>query len=273
MKTTLLTLLSAIVLAVGCGKEPEPLHIACSADLMPVVSELGREFKSNFGISVSATIVHSDDFTVEKPPAFDFILTDDLDLVAQLRERGTITMATNFACTMPVAVLRRSDRLPVLKLADLPAVDSPLRMTIASSGETLPRIVKARFGQIGLPFHGDGANIRLMPFLIREIRSDGTQQRTTAKEMLQQLTDQETDLAVFWDFVAADALANRADAFVTMTWPQESADTITIPLCLAKDCTKFSDCKVFIDFVKSRRGSELLQSCFLIPYDDIIEVR
>ena len=206
---------------------------------------------------------------------FDFIIMDDLDLAAQMLDDGTISTLTDFSYAMPVMVLRRDDNLPILKLADLAAINRPLRLTIAASGGTLPQIVKARFEQAGIPLQGEGAKIQLQPFLIREVRSDGTQQQTTPETTLQQLRNRETDIVIFWDFVAAEVIAkqNDSDAFVTATWPQEPSDTITIPLGLVKDCTNFSVCKVFLNFVKSRRGSELLQSHFLHPCDDLVGTR
>ena len=264
--------LLVVMLPFGCQK-PEPLRIACSDDMLPVMKVLGREFRNNFGVPVLATPYEPGTLTFGESTPFDFLVTDDLDLLDLLTENGTISVATDFGCAMPVMVLRREDQLPILKLTDLVTVDRPLRMTIASTTGTLPHIVKTRFEQLGIPLHGDEANIQLLPFLIREISSDGTRNQTTPETMLQQLIDKETDIVVFWDFTAAGALAKHvdADAFVTVTWPQESSDTITIPLCLVKDCTGFSDCNVFIDFVKSQRGSELVQSCFLHPYDDFVE--
>ena len=276
MKTTLLLILLPIIilLSIGCQK-PEPLRIACSSDMLPVVTVLGREFQKHFGVPMSVMCYEQDAFAAEDSTHFDFVITDDLDLIDLLLEQGTISTITDIGYAMPAMVLRRSDNLPVLKLADLAAVDRPLRMTIASTNGTLPQIVKARFEQTGIPLQGGEAKIRLMRFLIREIRSDGTEQQTTPETMLQQLIDQETDIVVFWDFVAAGAMAKHADSgsFVTVAWPQEPSDTITIPLGLIKDCAGFSDCKVFVDFVKSRRGSELLQSCFLHPGDDLAGTR
>ena len=270
-----LILLLAVLVPISCGKKQEPLRIACSDDMLPVVKILGREFRANFGVPVLATRYEPGESAVAESTNFDFIVTDDLGLVDRLLEDGTISKKTDISCVMPVIVLRREDRLPVLKLADLAVIDRPLRMTIASSGGPLPTIVKSRFQQANIPLRGDEAKIQLLPFLIKEIRSDGTQQPTTPETMLQQLLVRETDMVVFWDFVAARAMANHtdSDAFVTISWPHESADTVTIPLCLDKDCTRFADCTVFIDFVKSQRGSELLQSCFLSPSDDLVGTR
>ena len=270
------------MLPLGCRPRPVQLRIACSADMLPVVSALGYEFRDNFGVLVAATIVDSDDFAVEDVPNFDFILTDDLDLVAQLLDNGMISRTTDFACALPTLALRRSDNLPVLKLADLTTIDRPLRMTIASPGATLPQIVAMRFEQAGIPLQGDGTNrysdqtmIQVLPFLVKEIRSDRTHRFTTPEMTLQQLADGKTDMVVFWDFAAADAIAkyDDADAFVTVTWPSESSDTITIPLGLVKDCTHLACCEAFMDFVKSRRGTELIQSCFLHSSDDLVGTR
>ena len=269
-----------VVLMIGCGKNPEPLRVACSADMLPVVTVLGREFRQNFGTPVSATIVESNELDIHEPFPFDFIITDDLEIVARLQEYGSIVRTVNVACTMPVLVLRRSDHLPVLKLADLATVDlaainRPLRMTIASSGATLPQIAKARFEQVNIPIEGDEAKIQLLPFLVKEMRSDGTQRLTTSDVTLQQLRDGETDIVVFWDFVAAATLMKQDDAndFVTVAWPAETSDTITIPLGIVRDCTSITQCEAFMNFVKSRRGTELLHSCFLHPGDDLIGTR
>ena len=269
-----------VVLMAGCGKEPEPLRIACSADMLPVATALGREFRNHFGVPVSATIVESHELDVNEPFPFDFILTDDLDTFAQLQKNGTIIRTMDIAYTMPTLVLRRKDHLPVLKLADLAtadlaALDRPLRMTIASSGATLPRIAVTRFAQAEIPLDGDAAKIQLLPFLVKEMRSDGTQRRTTQDMTLQQLRDGETDMVVFWDFVAAATMMKQDDAndFVTVAWPPESSDTITIPLGMVGECTSVARCEVFMDFVKSRRGTELLHSCFLHPGDDLVEIR
>jgi len=261
-----------MLLPVGCQKKPEPLRIVCSVDMLPVVKALGREFQTHFGVPVTATPYVSDELVMGKSTCYDFVITDDVDLVALLAKNGTISAITEIGYAIPVMVLRRNDHLPVLKLADLVTLDRPVRMTIATSGGTLPRIVMARFGQAGISLQGEEAKIQLLPFLISEIRSDGTQQATTAQTMLQQLRDRETDIVVFWDFVAAGAIAKQddSDAFVTVTWPQDASDTITIPIGLVKDCTGFCACQVFVDFVKSRRGSELLQSCFLYPGDDLV---
>ena len=272
MKTTLLPLLlPVLLLSIGCQK-PEPLRISCSNDMLPVMTVLGREFQKHFGVPIITTTDDPNEFAAGKSISYDFVVSDDLELIESLAENGTISKMTDIGYAMPVMVLRRDDHLPVLKLADLAALDRPLRMTIASSGGTLPRIVTTRFEQAGIPLQGDEAKIQLLPFLLREIRSDGTQQQTTPDIMLQQLRGRETDIVVFWDFVAAEALAKQddANAFVTVAWPQEASDMITIPLGLAKDCSNFTVCEVFIDFVKSRRGSELLQSCFLHPSDDLV---
>ena len=284
MKTTLLIFLMPVVLLVvlpaGCGKKPEPLRIACSADMLPVVTALGREFRNHFGVPVSATIVESNALDVDEPFPFDFIITDDLEIIARLRENGTIIKTTDVAYTTPVLVLRRGDHLPVLKLADLAtidlaAIDRPLRITIASPGATLPQIVVTRFGQADIPVEGDEAKIRLLPFLVKEMRSDGTQRRTTADMTLQQLRDGEMDIVVFWDFVAAATMMQQDDAndFVTVAWPPESSDTITIPLGMVRDCTNVTHCEVFMDFVKSRRGTELLHACFLHSSDNLVGIR
>ena len=278
MKTTFLTILLPIVLVVGCGKKPEPLRIACSDDLLPVVKALGREFRQNFGIPVITTVDVPDEFASGRSSGnFDFIITDDLDTVARLQENGTILRTMDVACVMPVLVLRRDDHLPVLKLTDLATVDlatldRPLRMTVASPGATLLQMVRSRFEQADIPFEGDDAKIQWVPFLVKEMRSDGTQRLTTADVTLQQLRDGETDIVVFWDFVAAATMMKQDDAndFVTVAWPAESSDTITIPLGMVRDCTDATRCGVFMDFVKSRRGTELLNSCFLHPSDDLV---
>ena len=272
MKTTLLSFLILIVLVPGCGKKPEPLRIACCADWLPVVTVLGREFRQNFGVTVLATIVGPDELDTGEPFKFDFILTDDLTMVARLQENGTIIRSMDVAYVMPMPVMRRSDNLPVLKLADLAAMNRPLRMTIASPGATLPQIVRTRFEQTNISVEGDGAKIQLLPFLVKEIRSDGTQRLTTPDVTLQQLRDRETDIVVFWDFVVVATIIKQDDAndFVTVAWPTESLDTVTIPLGLTRDCTDVACCGVFMDFVKSRRGTELLQSCFLHPSDDLV---
>ena len=264
-----------VILMVGCGKKPEPLRIACSADMVPVVTMLGREFRQNFGIPVSATVVESNELDITQPFPFDLIITDDLEVIARLREKGTIVRTMDVAYAMPVLVLRRSDHLPVLKLTDLATLDRSLRMTIASPGATLPQIARARFEKTNILIEGDEAKIQLQPFLVKEMRSDGTQRWTTADATLQQMRDGETDIVIFWDFVAAAAIMKQNDAndFVTVAWPPESSDTITIPLGMVRDCTHVASCEVFMDFVKSRRGTELLNSCFLHPSDDLIGTR
>ena len=275
MKTTLLTLLISVVLVASCGKKPEPLRIACSADMEPVVTTLGREFRQNFGVPLSATIIESNEFDITKPFPFDFIITDDLEIIVRLQENGTTIRTMNVAYAMPVLVLRRNDHLPVLKLADLATLDRPLRVTIASPGTTLPQIARTRFEQTNISIEGDEAKIRLVPYLVKEMRSDGTQRLTTADVTLQQLRDGETDIVVFWDFVATAAIMKQGDAndFVTVTWPSELSDTITIPLGMVRDCTSVTHCGAFMDFVKSRRGTELLNSCFLHPSDDLVGTR
>ena len=278
MKTTLLSFLILIVLVVGCKKEPEPLRIACSPDLLPVVAELGREFRNHFGVPVTATAVVPGDLDFPEPFPYDLIFIDDLEIVARFLDNGTIIRTTDVANTLPILVHRRHDNLPVLKLADLAAAidhaasERPLRLTIASSGATLPQIAETRFKQVGILLDGDEAIIRLLPYLIKEIRSDGTQRLTTADVTLQQLRDDETDFVVFWDFVAAATIMKQDDAndFVTIAWPPESSDTITIPLGMVRNCVNVARCTVFMDFVKSRRGTELLNSCFLHPDDDLV---
>jgi len=275
LKTTLLSILLLVVLVAGCGKKPEPLRIACSVDILPVVTTLGHEFRQNFGIPASATVVESNEFDIHEPFPFDFIITDDLEIIARLQENGTIIKTMDVAYAMPTLVLRRSDHLPVLKLSDLTTLDRPLRMTIASPGATLPQIARARFEQANIPIEGDEAKIQLVPFLVKEIRSDGTQRRTTADATLQQLRDGETDIVVFWDFVATAAMMKQDDPndFVTVAWPAESSDTITVPLGMVRDCTSVVQCGAFMDFVKSRRGTELLNSCFLHPSDNLVGTR
>jgi len=264
-----------VALMVGCGKNPEPLRIACSADMLPVVTMLGHEFRQNFGVPVSATVVESNELDIHEPLQYDLIVTDDLELIARLREKGTIVRTMDVAYAMPVLVLRRSDHLPVLKLGDLANLDRPLRMTIASPGATLPQIVRTRFTQVNIPLEGDEAKIRLLPFLVKEMRSDGTQRRTTQDMTLQQLHDGETDMVVFWDFVAAATMMKQDDAndFVMINWPSESSDTIMIPLGIVRDCTSVAHCEVFMDFVKSRRGTELLHACFLHSSDNLVGIR
>ena len=272
MKPTLLSiLLLTVMLLIGCRHKLEPLHIACSDAMLPVVTTLGREFHKNFGVPVLTVRCEADAFAFEKLTNYDFVITDDLCLVDLLVEKGTISAVTDFSYAQPVMVFRRSDNLPVLKFADLATVDHPLRLTIASTCETLRQIITTRFTLTNIPLQGDEANIQLLPFLVREIRSDGTEQQTTPETMLQQLHDRKTDIVVFWDFVASRAIANHADsdAFVTIAWPQEATDTMTIPLCLVKDCNEYSNCQVFVNFIKSRRGNELLQSCFLQPCDEL----
>jgi hypothetical protein len=275
LKTTLLLFLLLIVPVAGCRNHPEPLRIACSADMLPVVTVLGREFRQNFGVSVTATVVEPGDFDIGTMPGFDFIITDDLATVARLRENGTVSRTVDIAYVQPVLVLRRSDTLPILNLADLAVMGRPVRMTIASSGATLPQIVRTRFGQINIPFEGEEAKIQLLPFLVKEILSDGTQRQTTPDAMFQQLRDGETDIVVFWDFVAMATEMKQDDSnnFVMIAWSPEPSDTVTLQLALAEDCTDLPTCEVFMNFVKSRRGSELLQSCFLHPCDDLVGTR
>ncbi len=261
---------------IGCRKNPpEPLHIACSDDMLPVAAALGEEFRQNFGVPVLATRCEPAEFTFGELTNYDLIITDDLALAERLVERGTISTTTGFAYATPAMVLRRGDHLPLLKLADLAAMKRPLRMTVASGNGTLSQIVKARLSQLNVPIQGEAAKIQLLPYLVEEIRSDGAKQRTTPDIMLQQLRDKETDIVVFWDFIAAGTIAKpeNSDDFVTVAWPPEADDTITIPLCMVKDCSEFSGCRVFIDFVKSNRGCELLKSRSLVPSDDLIEAR
>jgi ABC-type molybdate transport system substrate-binding protein len=275
LKTTLLSFLLLIMLIIGCRKNSEPLRIACSADMLPVVTELGREFRKNFGVPVMTTVVGPSDFDFDTIPGFDFIITDDLATIARLRENGKVIRTIDIAYTLPILVLRRGDNLPVLKLADLAIIDRSVRMTIASSGATLPQIVRTRFEKSNISFEGGEAKIQLLPFLVKEILSDGTQRLTTPDVMLQQLRDGETDIVVFWDFVAMSTEMKQDDSnhFVTVAWPPEPSDTITLQLALVKDCTDLPTCEVFMNFVKSRRGYELLQSCFLHPCDDLVGTR
>jgi len=77
---------------------------------------------------------------------------------------------------------------------------------------------------------------------------------------------------VLWDFAIAEAVSRQTDdAFVIVEWPKNGQDTITIPICLLQDCTGFSKCKAFINFIKSNHGRELLSSCFLTSCDERVK--
>lgn len=274
-KTICLLLILCCVSLFGCRKSPPPpLRVACHDDLMPVMTLLGREYRDKFGLAVEPLHYHADDFTSAEPINYDFLVTDDLALVKRLQDDGIINVTVGFAHATPVMVFRDEDKLAISSLEDLAKLDRSLRMTIASDGATLSQIVKAGFERNKIPLQGEeGAKIRQLPFSPEKIESDGTRGRTTPDDMLQRLRKKETDVVVFWDFVATETLDRREDAesFVVVKWPQNERDTITISLCLLSDCTEFSGCKVFVDFIKSNRGNELLSSCFLSPSDELVK--
>ena len=258
----------------GCGKKtPVPLRIACHDDIMPVVTLLGREYEKRFGLVVQPVHYDTDNFTVSPPVHFDLLITDDLKLVKRLESDGTINTMTGFGCATPAMVFRQEDHLAISGLDDLATLDRPVRMTVASEHATLSQIVKAELARNNVSWQGEDAKITMMPFLLEEIHSDGTRHRTTPETMLQQLRGKETDIVVFWDFVAAEAVeqAENGDSFVVVKWPPNAKDTITIPLCLLQDCTEFAGCKVFLDFVQSSRGRELLTSRSLSPSNNLIK--
>lgn len=268
-QTVCLILLSICVLAPGCRRKPAtPLRIACHADLMPVVTLLGEEYRKDFGLPMLLTPYDEDGFPAEDSVNFDFLITDDLSLVERLRNDGTVSSTACFGYATPAMVFRRDDNLMISDFEDLAAVEQTLRMTVASDHGTLLQIVKAAFERNDIPLQGEDAKFQLQPFLTEEILSDGTRIRTTADTLLQQLRDNETDIVVVWDFAALEAVKGQpAGEFAVFEWPKDGRDTITIPVCLLQNCGEFSDCKVFIDFVNSKRGNELLRSCSLTPCD------
>ena len=270
MKKTLTVLLILLCVSLGsCRKNPRPLRVACHNDLVPVVTLLGREYQKSFGVSILPVPCDADSFSTTDSTNCDFLLTVDCTLVGRLLNDGTINTTTGFAYATPAMVFRQDDNLPILALTDLATLDRPLRMTIASDNDTLSQIVKASFERNNISLQGENAKITLQPFLLEEMLSDGTRIRTSADTMLQQLRDKETDVVVLWDFAVAEASSRQSDdAFVIVEWPKNEQNTITIPICLLQDCTGFFECKAFINFVKSNRGSELLSSCFLTSCDE-----
>ena len=273
MKKTLVVLLTLLcVPLVSCRKTPQPLRVACNNDLVPVVTLLGREYQKSFGVPVLPVLCDTDSFSTTDSVGCDFLLTVDLTLIERLLNDGTINTTTGFAYATPALVFRNEDNLPILTLPDFATLDRPLRMTIVSDNDTLSQIVKASFERNNIPLQGENAKIELQPFLLEEILSDGTRTRTSADTMLQQLRDKETDIVVLWDFAIAEAVSRQTDdAFVIVEWPKNGQDTITIPICLLQDCSKFSECKAFVNFVKSHRGHELLSSCFLTSCDERVK--
>ena len=273
MKKTLIVLLILLCVSlVSCRKTPQPLRVACNNDFVPVVTLLGREYQKSFGVPVLPVPCDANSFSTSDSVGCDFLLTVDLTLIERLLKDGTINTTTGFAYATPVMVFRKEDNLPFLALTDLATLDRSLRMTIASDNDTLPQIVKTSFERNNIPLQGDNAKIELQPFLLEEILSDGTRIRTSADIMLQQLRDKETDIVVLWDFAVAEAVNRQTDdTFVIVEWPKNGQDTITIPICLLQDCTGFSECKVFLNFIKSNRGRELLSSCFLTSCDERVK--
>ena len=273
-KTVCVVLMLLCTVFSGCRKTPpEPLRIACDDEMIPVLTALGREFRDNFGVNVTPVPFSEDQLLLQELTQFDFVITDNLSLVDRLLETGKISTTTAFAETAPVLIVRKSDKFPVLKIDDMKNLQGrPLRLTLATNNTTLHRIVMSKLEQFDLSPQSEGSQTVLVPFVVGEISSDGTQRRTTPTSMLQQLRDGETDVIACWDFVAGEALFNQPDAddFVVIDWPKDTDSTIAIPLCLIKDCKEYTRCGTFVDFVKSNRGQEILFSRFLAPADDLI---
>lgn len=274
-KTICLFLVLSCVLLTSCRKSrPAPLRIACDDEMLPVATALGSEFQKAFGVEVKPTGFSAEQLATTELTQYDFMMTDDHNLVKHLIDFGTISSTTAFAETSPALVMRKSDGLSVLKVDDLFAPrERSLRLTIATKNATLHAIVASKL-PIADPAPNDTNEPRivLVPFIVGEISSDGSRQRTTPASMLQQLRDKETDVIVCWDFTAAEAVSKQpnTDDFVVVNWAKETDNTIAIPLCLIKDCRGYAGCKTFVDFVKSSRGREILQSNFLTPANDLV---
>jgi ABC-type molybdate transport system, periplasmic component len=240
--------------------------------MLPVATALGREFRDAFGVPVIPDACSPEQLTIDELTQYDFMMTDDRKLIEKLTELGVISATTAFANTTPALIMRKSDNLAILKVDDLAVPrEQPLRLTLATRNTTLYDVVMPKLKQLGLSSEKD-TPLLLIPYFAEEISSDGTRQHTTPASMLQQLRDKETDIIVSWDFVAAEALSKQKDAddFVVVNWPKETGNTIMIPLCLTKDCREYTNCRVFVNFVKSNHGREILRSRFITPADELI---
>ncbi|MDR1384113.1 MAG: substrate-binding domain-containing protein [Planctomycetaceae bacterium] len=233
------------------------MKIVCDEKFYAIVDQLKNGFHEGFGIPV--VLLPFDEHLVQKEQVacYDLLLIDNPALMKHLCDNGVIVETMDFCYATPVLVVRKDVPFSVTNITDFVAnSEKNLRLAVASEHLTLSELV--RNGLEKNQVKTQGKNVQ---FQFQNKKQTKSQNLTS---LLQQLKNNEIDIVACWDFDLSQILRNSeyTKSFQTIQFPPELDNTVPILIGIAKDCTDYAVCCVFLDFIKSNIGQEIYKNNF-----------